>query len=88
MHHENETAFAAPFSEQRPGADTKRLGPGERTLAEVNWEGIAAEDLERALGARLGQLEERIYSFGAAARSGDGKGEGHQRATAFKCPAS
>ena len=40
-------------------ADSSRNEP----LAEVNGETITAEDLNRALGAKLAKLEEQIYDL-------------------------
>lgn len=37
--------------------------PGTEPLAEVNGVAITAKDVERALGARLSQLEEQIYTL-------------------------
>jgi hypothetical protein len=34
-----------------------------QSLAEVNGEAITAEDLERALGAKLRKLEEQVYDL-------------------------
>jgi protein-disulfide isomerase len=51
--------FALTLNEPSFGADSSKNEP----LAEVNGETITAEELNRALGAKLAKLEEQIYDL-------------------------
>ena len=77
--------FALTLNGSSFGADSSKNEP----LAEVNGETITADELNRALGARLSKLEEQIYDLkrqeldslidAEAVRAGGGKAKNFGR---------